>query len=69
MAPAASDAALTTDGSHLVIGATGHIGPYLIRQLADMGAGTIVAVSRNPGEQLKELAPATRFDAARRWSR
>ncbi len=25
--------------SHLVIGATGNVGPYLIRQLADMGAG------------------------------
>ena len=34
------------DTSHLVIGATGNIGPHLIRQLADMGAGTIVAVSR-----------------------
>ena len=43
------------DSSHLVIGATGHIGPHLIQQLADMGAGTIVAVSRNPGEKLKEL--------------
>jgi len=44
------------DTSHLVIGATGHIGPHLIQQLADMGAGTIVAVSRNPGERLDELA-------------
>lgn len=52
----ASDAVLTKDGSHLVIGATGHIGPYLIRQLADMGAGTVVAVSRNPGDKLKDLA-------------
>ena len=42
--------------SHLVIGATGHIGPHLIRQLAVMGAGTIVAVSRNPGDRLDELA-------------
>ena len=45
-----------TDTSHLVIGATGHIGPHLIQQLADMGAGTIVAVSRNPGGKLDELA-------------
>ena len=45
-----------TDTSHLVIGATGHIGPHLIQQLADMGAGTIVAVSRNPGGRLNELA-------------
>ena len=44
------------DTSHLVIGATGHIGPHLIQQLADMGAGTIVAVSRNPGGRLNELA-------------
>jgi len=53
--PTASDAVLTKDGSHLVIGATGHIGPYLIQQLADMGAGTVVAVSRNPGDKLKDL--------------
>lgn len=43
------------DGSQLVVGATGHIGPYLIQQLADMGAGTIVAVSRNPGQRLEDL--------------
>ncbi len=42
-------------GSHLVIGATGNIGPHLIRQLADTGVGTIVAVSRNPGTRLDEL--------------
>lgn len=41
--------------SHLVIGATGNIGPYLIRQLADMGADTIVAVSRRGGAELHEL--------------
>jgi len=46
---------LANDGSQLVIGATGHIGPYLIQQLADMGAGTIVAVSRNPGQRLDDL--------------
>ena len=46
---------LAKDGSQLVIGATGHIGPYLIQQLADMGAGTIVAVSRNPGQRLDDL--------------
>jgi acyl transferase domain-containing protein len=43
------------DGSHLVIGATGSIGPHLIRQLSDMGAKTIVAVSRR-GNRLAELA-------------
>jgi len=43
------------DSSHLVIGATGNIGPHLIGQLAGMGAGTIVAVSRNPGSRLDEL--------------
>ncbi|CAN3129131.1 SDR family NAD(P)-dependent oxidoreductase [Mycobacterium sp. smrl_JER01] len=42
--------------SHLVIGATGNVGPYLIRQLADMGADTVVAVSRRGGAQLAELA-------------
>jgi phthiocerol/phenolphthiocerol synthesis type-I polyketide synthase B len=47
---------LGRDTSHLVIGATGRIGPHLIQQLADMGAGTIVAVSRNPGGRLDELA-------------
>ena len=47
---------LAADRTHLVVGATGHIGPYLIEQLADMGAGTIVAVSRNPGSRLDELA-------------
>jgi len=41
--------------SHLVVGATGHIGPYLIQQLVTMGARTIVAVSRNPGSRLAEL--------------
>ncbi|MCV7230123.1 type I polyketide synthase [Mycolicibacterium komossense] len=48
-------AAFGSDTSHLVIGATGHIGPHLIQQLAQMGAGTIVAVSRNPGARLEEL--------------
>jgi len=43
------------DGCHLVIGATGNIGPHLIRQLADMGARTVVAVSRNPGSRLDDL--------------
>ena len=43
------------DSSHLVIGATGNVGPHLIRQVADMGASTIVAVSRNPGSRLDEL--------------
>ncbi len=47
---------LDADTSQLVIGATGNIGPHLIRQLARMGAKTIVAVSRNPGQRLQELA-------------
>ncbi len=47
---------LAKDTSALVIGATGRIGPHLIRQLADMGAGTIVAVSRQPAGRLDELA-------------
>jgi phthiocerol/phenolphthiocerol synthesis type-I polyketide synthase B len=40
---------LTADASHLVVGASGKIGPYLIGQLAEMGARTIVAVSRRGG--------------------
>jgi len=51
-----SAAELDRDSSHLVIGATGNIGPHLIQQLADMGAATIVAVSRNPGSRMHELA-------------
>ncbi|HEY7052301.1 MAG TPA: type I polyketide synthase [Mycobacterium sp.] len=54
--PAAMPVQFDEDGSHLVIGATGNIGPHLIRQLADMGAANIVAVSRNPGSRLDELA-------------
>ncbi|OBF27069.1 polyketide synthase [Mycobacterium sp. ACS1612] len=54
--PSTSPVELDKDSSHLVIGATGNIGPHLIRQLADMGAGTVVAVSRNPGSRLDELA-------------
>ncbi|WP_293307885.1 type I polyketide synthase [Mycolicibacterium sp.] len=54
--PTTSGATLSADTSHLVIGATGHLGPHIIRQLAAMGAGTVVAVSRNPGEAMKELA-------------
>ncbi|HSS24972.1 MAG TPA: SDR family NAD(P)-dependent oxidoreductase, partial [Mycobacterium sp.] len=54
-APAAS-VTLSENTSQLVIGATGNIGPHLIRQLAEMGATTIVAVSRNPGARLAELA-------------
>ena len=52
----ASSAAVAADRTQLVIGATGHIGPHLIQQLADMGAGVIVAVSRNPGAVLDDLA-------------
>jgi phthiocerol/phenolphthiocerol synthesis type-I polyketide synthase B len=53
--PASTDG-LDAHSSHLVIGATGNIGPHLIQQLADMGAETIVAVSRNPGDRLRGLA-------------
>ncbi len=55
MAATGCGAVLNGDSSHLVIGATGHIGPHLIRQLADMGAGTVIAVSRNPGHRLDDL--------------
>ena len=54
--PSRSAAELDRDSSHLVVGATGNIGPHLIQQLADMGAATIVAVSRNPGSRLQGLA-------------
>ncbi|BBX16453.1 polyketide synthase [Mycolicibacterium duvalii] len=53
--PATTLTRLEPDTSHLVIGATGNVGPYLIRQLAEMGAATVVAVSRR-GSQLTELA-------------
>jgi len=55
-APCTAAAELSSERSYLVIGATGNIGPHLIRQLADSGAGTVVAVSRNPGGTLDELA-------------
>lgn len=55
LAPMSSDG-LDEDLSHLVVGATGNIGPHLIQQLADMGATTVVAVSRNPGTRLDALA-------------
>ncbi|BCI53468.1 polyketide synthase [Mycolicibacterium litorale] len=54
--PQASGDGVDPNGSHLVVGATGNIGPYLIQQLADMGAKTVVAVSRNPGNRLQALA-------------
>ena len=54
--PAAPAVTLGEDTSQIVIGASGNIGPHLIRQLADMGAKTIVTVSRTPGTRLAELA-------------
>lgn len=53
--PPTTLARLEPNTSHLVIGATGNVGPYLIRQLAEMGAATVVAVSRR-GSALTELA-------------
>ncbi len=47
---------LSNDSSYLVVGATGGLGPQLVAQLADRGAGTVVAVSRNPAQRLDELA-------------
>ncbi len=49
---------LDPDGSHLVVGATGNIGPHLISYLAGQGARTVVAVSRNPGSRLDPVAEA-----------
>ncbi len=54
--PSVAAAPLRGDFSHLVIGATGRIGPHLVRELAELGASTIVAVSRHAGSQLDELA-------------
>ncbi|WP_193048599.1 type I polyketide synthase [Mycolicibacterium baixiangningiae] len=55
-APTAPPGELDSSASYLVVGATGNIGPHLIRQLADMGAAHIVAVSRSPGSRLQPLA-------------
>ena len=54
--PSQAPVTLDADTCQLVVGATGNIGPHLIRQLARMGAKTIVAVSRHPGQRLHELA-------------
>jgi phthiocerol/phenolphthiocerol synthesis type-I polyketide synthase B len=54
--PPVAKAPLQGETSHLVVGATGRIGPHLVRQLAELGAKTIVAVSRRGGSQLDELA-------------
>ncbi len=54
-AAATSQVRLDPQGSHLVVGATGNIGPHLIGYLAGQGATTIVAVSRNPGDRLDAL--------------
>ena len=56
--PAGSPVRLDPALSYLVVGATGNIGPHLIGQLADMGASTVVAVSRNPGNRLDGLTAA-----------
>ena len=55
-APAVALTRFEGDTSHLVIGATGNVGPYLIRQLAEMGAATIVAVSRSGAGKLGDLS-------------
>jgi phthiocerol/phenolphthiocerol synthesis type-I polyketide synthase B len=53
--PPAETVKLGKDSSYLVVGATGGLGPQLIQQLADRGAGTVVAVSRNPAGRLDDL--------------
>ncbi|CNY26040.1 phenolpthiocerol synthesis type-I polyketide synthase PPSB [Mycobacterium tuberculosis] len=55
---------LNADASQLVIGATGNIGPHLIRQLARMGAKTIFAMARKPGalDELTQCLAATGTD-------
>ncbi|MEW5809829.1 MAG: SDR family NAD(P)-dependent oxidoreductase [Actinomycetota bacterium] len=52
---ASTETPLNPEAAHLVVGATGNIGPRLIEELAAMGAKTVVAVSRNPGNRLDEL--------------
>ncbi|MDF0532546.1 SDR family NAD(P)-dependent oxidoreductase [Tsukamurella sp. 8F] len=47
---------IDTDGAHLVVGATGNLGPAVLRELARLGVGTLVAVSRAPGDRLDALA-------------
>jgi phthiocerol/phenolphthiocerol synthesis type-I polyketide synthase B len=47
---------IDADATQLVLGATGNVGPHLIRLLAEMGAATIVAASRHPGSRLDDLA-------------
>ncbi|HVQ98019.1 MAG TPA: beta-ketoacyl synthase N-terminal-like domain-containing protein, partial [Mycobacterium sp.] len=54
--PTVAAVPLQGDGSHLVIDAAGGIKSSLIRQLSDMGASTIVAVSRDAGARLDDLA-------------
>lgn len=46
---------LPADRTQLVVGATGNVGPDLVRQLAALGATTVVAVSRRGGATLSEL--------------
>ena len=64
-APTSSDLALPGEGSQLVIGATGHLGPHIIRRLVEMGARTVVAVSRNPGDKLDGIAAELAGSGAR----
>ncbi|ORV44320.1 polyketide synthase [Mycolicibacter engbaekii] len=51
----AAPVAFDPGSCHVVIGATGNIGPQLVRQLSASGAKTIVAVSRQPGSRLDAL--------------
>ncbi|TWS19919.1 SDR family NAD(P)-dependent oxidoreductase [Tsukamurella asaccharolytica] len=54
--PAAGGSArIDTGGAHLVVGATGNLGPTLIRELVRSGVRTVVAVSRDPRGRLDEL--------------
>ncbi|MGH3897840.1 MAG: acyltransferase domain-containing protein [Pseudonocardiaceae bacterium] len=44
--PALGDRAFTPEGSHLVVGGTGRVGPHLLGHLADRGVRHLVVVSR-----------------------
>ncbi|KXO89985.1 polyketide synthase [Tsukamurella pulmonis] len=52
----AGDGVVDAEAAHLVVGATGNLGPTVIRELVRAGARTVVAVSRNPGDRLEPLA-------------
>ncbi|GAA2382476.1 phthiocerol type I polyketide synthase PpsD [Streptomyces glaucosporus] len=51
------------EGSHLVVGATGALGPHLVRQLVAMGARCLVLLSRRPAPGAPDGAGAAGLPA------